>query len=185
MSERLNGWLKDNYGSRRGFVRTWWYRLRYLPGGYRAYRRVDWNSVERLVFVCKGNICRSAYAEALATSQDVESASCGLNTRSGVPANEAATRVAMLRGIDLKAHRTTPIEELSPKKNDLFVAMEPWQAEQLKAMYGNDYGCTLLGLWSQPANPYIQDPYGMSDAYFDRCFNYIEKSVHELLSKVS
>ena len=69
MFERLNGWLRDNYGSRRGFVRTWWHRLRYLLGGYRAYRQVDWNSVERLVFVCKGNICRSAYAGALVTSR--------------------------------------------------------------------------------------------------------------------
>ena len=98
---------------------------------------------------------------------------------------KARYRQHMLRGIDLKAHRTTPIQELNLKKNDLFVAMEPWQAEQLKAMYGKEYGCTLLGLWGRPVNPHIQDPYGMSDAYFDHCFNYIEKSVHELLSKVS
>jgi len=185
MFERLDGWLRENYGSRRGFVRTWWHRLRYLFGGYRAYRRVDWNSVERLVFVCKGNICRSAYAGAVATSQGIESASCGLNTRVGLPANEGATQAALLKGIDLKAHRTMPIQELKLKKNDLFVAMEPWQAEQLREMYGREYGCTLLGLWGRPVNPHIQDPYGMSDAYFDRCFNYIEKSLHELLSKVS
>ena len=185
MFDRLNGWLKDNYGSRRGFVRTWWHRLRYLLGGYRAYRRVDWNSVERLVFVCMGNICRSAYAEALVTARGVETASCGLNTNPGLSANESAIQAAILRGIDLKAHRTTPIQELSLKKNDLFIAMEPWQAEQLKEIYGKEYGCTLLGLWGRPVNPHIQDPYGMSDAYFGRCFNYIEKSVHELLSKVS
>ena len=185
MFERVNDWLSDNYGSRRGFVRTWWHRLRYLLGGYRAYRRVDWNSIERLVFVCKGNICRSAYAGALVTSKGVDSASCGLNTRSGVPADEGATQVAMLRGINLKAHRTTPIQELNLKKNDLFIAMEPGQAEKLKEMYGEEYGCTLLGLWGHPLSPHIQDPYGMSAAYYDNCFNYIEISVHELLSKVS
>ena len=185
MFEPLNGWLRDNYGSRRGFVRTWWHRLRYSLGGYRAYRRVDWDSVERLVFVCKGNICRSAYAGALASAHGVEAASCGLHTRNGVSANESAIRAAMRRGVDLKAHRTMPIQDLSLKKNDLFVAMEPWQAELLNEMYGKEYGCTLLGVWGQPASPHIQDPYAMSDVYFDRCFNYIEKSVHELLSKVS
>ena len=185
MYDRLNGWLRDNYGSRRGFARTWWHRLRDVLGGYRCYRKIDWNSAERLVFVCKGNICRSAYAEALAASQGVESVSCGLNTRIGLPANDAAIKVAVSRGIDLKSHRTTPIQELSLKKNDLFVVMEPWQAEQLKAMYGKEYGFTLLGLWGRPVNPHIQDPYGMSEAYFNSCFNYIEKSVHELFSKVS
>ena len=185
MFERLNGWLMDNYGSRRGFVRTWWHRLRYLLGGYRAYRRVDWNSVERLVFVCKGNICRSAYAGVLADSQGVETASCGLNTRPGLPANERAVQAALLRGVDLKAHRTTPIEMLDIKKNDLFVVMEPWQAEQLKSMYGNEYGYTLLGLWGRPASPHVQDPYGKSKAYFNRCFSYIDMSVYEILRKIS
>lgn len=182
---RLNGWLSDNYGSRRGFVRTFWYRLRYLLGGYRAHRKVDWDSVERLVFVCKGNICRSAFAEALANKQGVESASCGLETRIGVLADERAIQAATLRGFDLKTHRTTPIQELRLKKNDLFVAMEPWQAEQLKEMYGKEYGCTLLGLWGRPASPHIQDPYGKSDIYFNHCFKYIETSVHEILGKIS
>jgi len=181
---RLNGWISDHYGSRSGFVRARWHRLRYLLGGYQAYRRVDWDSVERLVFVCTGNICRSAYAEALAKSLGVESASCGLNTKVGLPADESAIQAAMLKAVDLKAHRTTPIQGLVPRKNDLFVVMEPWQAEQLQGEYGKAYRCTLLGLWGLPVSPHIQDPYGMSDAYFDSCFNYIEKSVHEILSKV-
>ena len=184
MFDRLNGWLKDNYGSRRGVIRTWWHRLGYMCGRYRAYRKVDWRSAERLVFVCKGNICRSAYAEALATSQGVESVAGGLYTRIGLPANDKAIQVAKSRNIDLKTHRTTPIQELSLRKNDLFVVMEPLQAELLKEMYGKEYGCTLLGLWGRPVSPHIQDPYGMSDAYFGHCFNHIEKSVHELLSKV-
>ena len=180
----LKSRFSDNYGSWRGFVRTWWRHFHYLLGGYRAYRTVDWDRVERLVFICKGNICRSAYAEALAKSLGVDAVSCGLNTRNGVPADEGAIKAAMLRGIDLTRHRTTPIEELILKKNDLFVAMEPWQVEQLKRRYGKEYKYTLLGLWGQPVRPHIQDPYGMSDVYFDSCFNYIEKSLHEILSKV-
>ena len=101
-----------------------------------------------------------------------------------MPADDSAIQAAILRGIDLSKHRTTPIEVLDPRKNDLFVAMEPWQAEQLKREYGKEYGCTLLGLWGQPINPHIQDPYGMSDAYFNHCFNYIEKSLHEILAKI-
>ena len=174
-------WFSDNYGSRRGYLNTIWHRLCYLLGRYRNYREIDWNKVERLVFVCRGNICRSAYAEGLVKSLGVESVSCGLDTRIGRPANEYTIRAAKLKGIDLKVHTTTPIQELNLKKNDLFVAMEPWQAEKLKGLHGKEYNCTLLGLWGRPVNPYIADPYGTSDNYFNTCFNYIDISVHELL----
>jgi len=184
MPSILKCWLNDNYGSWRGFVRTWWAHFHYLLGGYQAYRKVDWDSVERLVFVCKGNICRSAYAEVLAKSLGIDAVSCGLHTKDGLPADDSAIQAAILRGIDLRGHKTKPIEALDPKMNDLFIAMEPWQAEQLRRVYGKEHECTLLGLWGQPIRPHIQDPYGMSAAYFDSCFNYIEKSLHEILSKV-
>jgi low molecular weight protein-tyrosine phosphatase len=185
ISAPANRWLKDNYGSWRGFVRTEWSHLHYLLGGYQAYRKVDWQLVERLVFVCKGNICRSAYAEALAKSLGVNAVSCGLYTKNGLPADDCAIQAAILRGIDLSKHRTTRIEALDLKKNDLFVAMEPWQAVRLDWEYGKEYGCTLLGLWGQPVNPHIQDPFGMSGTYFDYCFNYIDNSFHEILKKIS
>jgi len=185
LSMSLNSWIADNYGSRRGFVRSCLCRIRNLLGGYRAYRKVDWGSVERLVFVCKGNICRSAYAEALARSLGVESVSCGLHTRLGLPANERAIQTASLRGVDLKTHRTMPIENFRLRKNDLFIVMEPWQAEHLKGKFGSDCECTLLGLWGQPESPHIHDPYGRSSTYFNHCFNYIDASVHEILRKIS
>jgi protein-tyrosine phosphatase len=181
----LNSWIADNYGSRRGFVRSWWCRIRNLLGGYRTYRKVDWGSIERLVFVCKGNICRSAYAGALARSLGFESVSCGLDTRFGLPADEHAIRAASLRGVDLKTHRTTPIQDLVLGKNDLLVVMEPWQVEHLKEKYGNDYEYTLLGLWGRPESPHIHDPYGRSSSYYNHCFNYIDASVHEILRKIS
>ena len=181
----INSWFKDNYGSWRGFVRTWWGYSHYLLGGYRSYQNVDWGSVERLVFVCSGNICRSAYAEALAKSLGlVNAVSCGLNTKNDLPADESAIQAAMVRGIDLAKHRTTRIETLDPKKNDLFIAMEPWQAERLSMIYSNKYGCTLLGLWGRPVKPHIYDPYGKSVAYFNSCFNYIDMSVHEIFEKI-
>ena len=181
---RLNRWFADHYGSRRGFVRTIWYRIRYFAGGYRHYRKIDWRSVERLVFVCKGNICRSAYAEAVAKSLDIDSVSCGVDTRNNYPANEKAILAAEVKGFYLKEHRTTPIQLLDIRASDLFIAMEPWQADLIGREYGDKCKCSLLGLWGRPLSPHIQDPYNATVTYFDNCFTYIEKSVHEVASKV-
>ena len=135
--------------------------------------------------MCKGNICRSAYAEAVARSVGIDSVSCGVDTRQDYPANEDAIRVSKAKDIDLSKHRTTPIQLLDIHDNDLFVAMEPRQVEFIDRNFGKKYQCTLLGLWGRPIKPYIQDPYGAPSAYFNHCFNYIEKSVHEIASKIT
>jgi len=180
----MNDWLAKRYGSRRGFARTFWYRLYFLTGGYRRYRQVEWESVKRLVFVCKGNICRSAYAEAVARALEIESISCGIHTGNGLPANEDAIRTAAMKGVDLTEHRTTPIQSLVFGHGDLLLVMEPWQIKYLGQELGKECRCSLLGLWGNPVNPHIQDPFGSSPAYFNSCFNYIEKSVHEIARKI-
>ena len=166
-------------------MRTYWHRVRYWGGCYRHYQKIDLQSVERLVFVCRGNICRSPYAEAIAKSLGIDSVSCGIDTRDNFPANESAVKAAEVRGINLRDHRATPIQTFDIRETDLLVAMEPVQVEYLSREYGGKCKCSLLGLWGRPVTPYIKDPYGASSEYFNHCFNYIEKSVHEITRKVS
>lgn len=177
-------WVARNYGSRRGFLLTYWHHLLYLLGRYRKYRKVDWQSIERLVFVCKGNICRSAYAEAVSRSMGVEAISCGLDTIENAPANIDAICNAIALGFDLKGHKTTPIMYLVIRKSDLLIAMEPWQCNFLQRSLHRKHQITLLGLWSRPIFPHIQDPYGASPYYFKKCFEYIKSSVNELSKKI-
>lgn len=181
----MNRWIKDKYGSRRGALQVYRYRLLFFFGKYHAYRRVNWDVIDRLVFVCKGNICRSAYAEAVAKSLGIDSVSCGVDTRNDHPANEKAIIAAKIKGFDLSEHRTTSIQVIELRDSDLLVAMEPWQAEYINQEYGKKCKCSLLGLWGKPVRPHIQDPYGTSSLYFNYCFNYIEKSVHEIAGKIS
>ena len=176
-------YLIDRYGSRRGVVRTYWHKLLNLIGYYNKYYNVDWDSVDRLVFVCKGNICRSAYAEAVARSIGINAISCGISTIIDAPANPAAVEIAGKRKVDLKQHKTTPIMYLVLRKTDLLVAMEPWQADYLNRNLKRSHYITLLGLWAFPLRPHVQDPYGLSAIYFNNCFEYIEKSVYEIEKK--
>ncbi len=180
----MNSQLKDAYGSRRGAINAHAHMLLFLFGKYNAYRKVDWNTISRLVFVCKGNICRSAYSEAFAKSLGLDAISCGIDTTSGNPANSVAIEVAAPRGFDLSLHKTTPISELKFKETDLLLAMEPWQAEYLANNFGRQ-NSSILGLWGKPIRPYIHDPYGFSSAYFNNCFNYLENSIHEVARKIS
>lgn len=176
--------LAERYGSRTGFVYTYWHRLLYFLGRYRKYRRIDWGAVDRLVFVCKGNICRSAFAEAVARSLGMEAVSCGLQTVLSAPASEDAAMTARKMGIHLEEHRTMPIMYMVLRKTDLLVAMEPWQAEFISRQLVRPHAYTLLGLWSRPVFPHIQDPYGSPSAYFKRCFSNIENSVHGIVKKI-
>jgi protein-tyrosine-phosphatase len=114
----------------------------------------------------------------------VDSASCGVDTRTGYPADELAIRTAADKGVDLEKHRTTPIQSLEFEKGDLLVAMEPCQAVYINRLYGKEYRCSLLGLWGRPLSPYIHDPYGASVKYYSNCFDYIEKSIHEVVREI-
>ena len=180
-----NRWFSEQYGSRKGFILTWWHRLLYLVGHYRKYQRINWESVGRLVFVCKGNVCRSAFAEVVARKDGQEAVSCGIEAGIDVPAHEDAVTIAADRGFSLEKHRTTPLRNLELQDNDLLVAMEPWQARFLQQSLGPGRACTLLGLWGSNVMPHIQDPYGGSILYMHNCFNYLETAVHEIDHKIA
>lgn len=181
--QESNYWLNDTYGSKRGAVKTYWHCALNAFGTYRTYSQIHWVTVKRLVFVCKGNICRSAYSEAFAKSLGIDAVSCGLKTGPGNPANEVAIEVGLSRGFDLSGHKTTPVQKMKFRETDLILAMEPWQAEYFVENY-SESSCTLLGLWGKPVKPYIHDPYGDSSAYFNHCFNFLEDSIHEVASKI-
>ena len=180
----VDSWFRRNYGSRRGFVRTYYHRMLYLLGKYRYYREIEWDKVERLVFICKGNICRSAYAEAHAKMLELNAISCGLDTIVDAPANRDAMQAATRRGLSLEQHKTKPIMYHFLQKTDLLIVMEPWQAEYLQNTLIRKHQCTLLGLWGRPAKPHIQDPYGSTANYFDICFEYIEDCIHEIADRI-
>ena len=175
--------IEGRFGSRRGFIRHVRYSLLHKLGRYQAYIEIDWQSIDRLVFVCKGNICRSAFAEAVARKEGLRAVSCGIDTIEHTPANDDALKVALELGYDLSRHRTTPIQRVTLNKTDLLIAMEPLQAGFLVRHLGGQYPCTLLGLWAAPALPYVHDPYGRGEEYFRNCFDIIKMSVFSIGAK--
>lgn len=168
------------YGGRRGFLEHVRARTLYALGAYRSVREIEWATVRRLAFVCKGNICRSPYACARARSLGVQAASFGLDAADSVPADPAALRNALLRGIDLSVHRSARIQSGRLADGDLVIVFEPQQITEVRRQIGDGTPAQLLGIWSSPVRPHIQDPYGMRDRYFQHCFSVIDANIAAL-----
>lgn len=172
------------YGSKRGALAFYKARLAMLTGHYRRYQQINFARVERLVFVCKGNICRSAFADVYGRQLGLNCASGGIDTRGGDPANERVMALALQRGIDMGEHRTQRLGQLVLGSNDLLIGMEPWHLAPMQAA-ANGAQITLLGLWRPPYRPYLHDPFGADDSYMENCVTYIAQCVTALRHQLS
>ena len=178
--------VRRRYGTWRGLARLGVAQLDCATGRTRAFARVNWDQVDRLVFVCRGNICRSAYAEWRARALRLPAASFGLATTTGVGADPEARRAAAARKLDLSPHRTTAAADFSLCDGDLIVAMELRHVAWVRRLFVDPapHQVTLLGLWSRPRRPHIQDPYGLDRSYFDSCFSVIDSAVATLSTRL-
>jgi protein-tyrosine-phosphatase len=178
----LLGRLERRHGTWRGAVRALlaWGALR--GGLLEAYRLRHPERVRRLVFVCLGNICRSAYAQHVASQPGLPAVSIGLSTSTGAASPDAALRAAQRCGADLSEHRATDFRDFEVLPGDLFLTMEVRHAQELqhRLIARTDVQIALLGLWCEPPMPHLHDPYTLSDAYFDRCFARVRQAVHGL-----
>jgi protein-tyrosine phosphatase len=179
-------WLNDTYGGQRAFLRYLASRARATFVGHRDLERVDFSKVTRLVFVCKGNICRSPFAEYLARSFGISATSAGLEAQPGHPAYPRALEVASRRGVDLGQHRSRRFDEMNIRKTDLVVAFEADHEVRLRQGCGpgSEFQLTLIGLFASAQYGYLHDPYGLSERYFETCFSRIEDALRGLRARL-
>lgn len=178
--------VRVRYGTARGLARLLLSDAARRGGRYAAYEAIDWRDVERLVFVCAGNICRSPYADRRAARNGFPAVSIALRGGSGLPADPVARAVAADAGIDLDAHRSTAVADYDARPADLLVAMEPGQADELSRRHAAvpRVQVTLLGLWSRPRRSHIHDPFDLGPAYFRTCFRVIDSGVDGMLRRL-
>jgi len=172
--------VSSRFGTSRGLVRLLLAHAQTLAGIAKIVLP-EADAVRRLVFVCQGNICRSAFAEAAARQLGLASCSFGLSATAGTGAHTPAIDVADTLGIDLRLHRATTWQDYTPHTGDVLLAMEVRQLDRLAANPGlADLPRTLLGLWASPRRPHLHDPYLLSPAYMRTCFEAIATAVAAL-----
>lgn len=172
--------LSARFGTLRGLVRL---LLSYPEAalGLADIRKPDPAAVKRLVFVCHGNICRSAFAEGAARAVGLNAVSFGLSTSSGLPAHPPAADVGKALGVDLASHRTTRVEDYVPQAGDLLLAMETRQLRRIATLPRlASLPRTLLGLYASPPVPHLHDPYELSGPYMETCLRRVADAVNRL-----
>jgi protein-tyrosine phosphatase len=175
--------IGTNYGTVRGLVRHWLAEAEYVSGRLDCWLAPEPRRVRRLVFVCLGNINRSAFASAVAQLQGAASISIGLATTTGAPAFPMAIARAPLHGVDLSTHTATDISDYRFAEGDLLLAMEIRHARQLVERGIPSAAIALLGHWASPHRIHIHDPHTLSAEYFATCFSIIESAVRNMLDE--
>lgn len=148
-----------------------------------------------VLFVCKGNICRSPFAEYFANKLvkegvlgQIKFGSAGLHVRRPLPSPDNAIEVAKRFGVDLEDHRSQPISSDLVESYDMIVAMEVWQYAELRSSFPIHREKMFLlpllfhnGMGGKQgyAAYNIPDPYGGPANAFKACFDRLSGSIEE------
>ncbi len=182
----LKNYINNRFGSKRGFINLCLTEAARRVGRYRDFTQVDFQKVNRLIFICHGNICRSPLGAIVAKTQGASAESFGLDTRGGDSADPRAVAFATQKKMVLSDHITRHINHYSPKPGDLLVGMEPKHTDALRALYhGHEQvQFTLAGLWLENPVAYLHDPYSANNCFFNLCESLVEQSARVLAARV-
>ena len=177
--------LKYKHAGRIRLLTDLMLHTKYQLGGFKKYENIDWKKITRLVFVCKGNICRSPYAELRAREMCINTISIGLDTTEGSMADADAVSNASYRGIDLTEHRARTYTSIEFSSSDLVICMEPWQLNHFIRINHGQSQVTLLGLWCSRKKVVITDPYGKPELFFNECFLKIDDALNNISNLIA
>lgn len=175
--------IAARYGTTRGLARLALAHLQ-VSAGLAARKPARAADVRRFVFVCQGNICRSAFADRLARDLGFDAISFGLSTDAGKAAHPPALAAAAALGVDLRDHVTRRVQDYVPQPGDLLLAMEVRQLARIAANPAlTALPRDLLGRYARPPRPHLHDPFGLGDAYMATCLAVIRSAVLTLAAR--
>jgi len=155
-----------------------------------------------ILYVCKGNIVRSPFAELLSKrlvgdvdgpSIPLEFFSAGLVTPDVQASPEEAVRTAAQFNVSLREHRPRLINYSMVESHDLIVAMDVWQYGLLKKLFPEHARkIVLLPLYDREREKYddsywkynIVDPYGKSVEHYVDCYRRMSAVIRDFIDAV-
>jgi len=156
-------------------------KLRRLPYRSRVLRRLLTGGLRRalidassVLFVCKGNICRSPFAEAYARSRfpdSVEVSSSGTYSESSRSCPPEAWLAAGAFGVDLSTVRSRVLDAERVRQADLILVFDADDLARVTHAFPEARGKThRLGLLAPRGEVDVRDPYGGGFGLFEAAY---------------
>jgi len=158
-----------------------------------SVNKFDVGRINHVIFVCKGNICRSAFAEYYLRRQIPDGIfrieSCGLDVDQGLFSPPEAICVAKEFQLDLELHRSKGLASCDVHNADLILPMEYGQYLRLMAIFPRENNKIRLlrdfAPWPERFICNINDPYGAGEKEFRRCFRHLKSALDGLKSHLA
>lgn len=137
-----------------------------------------------ILFVCKGNICRSPFAEGYARKiwpSHIRVVSSGYYAQSDRKPPSPALTAAQKFGIELGSHRSTVLNAEIIAQADLILVFDDHNFDTIRTCYPHARGrlVRLAGLLEK-GPPAIGDPYGKDSTTFDAVYGQIVRALDRL-----
>lgn len=143
------------------------------------------SSHNKVLFVCYGNICRSAFADRYRKSRtglEDFTRSCGYYFKYGRPANKNVRRIAKEKyGLDFSGFASTKLDEELMEWADYVVCFDDKNYSYLTKHYRkHKHKVVLLGAFDQ-SRTFIADPYWSDESVFDQTLSRIASLIDRYL----
>jgi low molecular weight protein-tyrosine phosphatase len=175
-ASRVRRILRSGYHSARNLPDRILHRRRHQEVTTRLSRA---KRPREILVVCYGNVCRSPYLQAVLQRSlpDTPITSAGFfGSDRAVPAVSAA--LGAKRGLDLSRHRSRPLTAATMGNADLIIAMDSYQARQIRKLFPRSRALVLIAGDLDPAfeaTRTITDPWNQSVEVFEAAFDRLDR----------